>query len=99
MCAAMKESPCVPALYSFILGSITSGSLIISFSSHEAAPNLAPFAAYLASLALFHFLEYYWQAKYHPSTTSSEGKMLALLLVLVFNINILLFSFSVLVKS
>ena len=70
------EPPSVPALYAFLLGSITSGSLLIAFlrlDASSASPHIQPFAAYLGSLALFHFLEYYWQAKYHPSTTTSEG--------------------------
>lgn len=67
------ESPSVPALYAFLLGSICSGSLLIAFLQRETAPHMSPFAAFLSSLALFHFLEYYWQAKYHPETTNSEG--------------------------
>ncbi len=69
----MRENPSVPALYAFLLGSIVSGSLLIAFLQRETAPNMSPFAAHLAGLALFHFLEYYWQAKYHPTTTTSEG--------------------------
>ena len=69
------EPPCVPALYAFLLGSIASGSLLIAFLRLEASSaHMQPFAAYIGSLALFHFLEYYWQAKYHPTTTTSEGK-------------------------
>lgn len=69
-----KESPSIPAMYAFLLGSICSGSLLIAFLNRESAPHMSPFAAHLSSLALFHFLEYYWQAKYHPESTSSEGK-------------------------
>lgn len=69
-----NESPSVPALYAFLLGAVASGSLIIAFLKHENSPHMTPFAAYLGSLALFHFLEYYWQAKYHPHSTTSEGK-------------------------
>lgn len=72
--AMQSEPPSVSALYAFILGCVASGSLIIALLQHESAPNLTPFAAYMGSLALFHFLEYYWQAKYHPETTTSEGK-------------------------
>ena len=72
--STLTEPPSVPALYSFLLGTIVSGSLIIAFLRHEMSPHMTPFASYLGSLALFHFLEYYWQAKYHPSTTTSEGK-------------------------
>lgn len=72
---AKPEPPCVPALYAFLLGSITTGSLLVAFLRLESSsPHMQPFAAYLGSLGLFHFLEYYWQAKYHPDTTTSEGK-------------------------
>ena len=80
----VRVPPCVPALYSFLLGSIASGSLAIDFIQRENLPNLSPFAAHLASLALFHFLEYYWQAKYHPETTTTEGNILQLYLRLYF---------------
>lgn len=70
----MRENPSVPALYAFLLGAIVSGSLLIAFLQHETSPNMSPFAAHLGGLALFHFLEYYWQVKYHPTTTTSEGK-------------------------
>lgn len=69
----MRENPSVPALYAFLLGSIVTGSLLIAFLQRESAPHMSPFAAHLGSLALFHFLEYYWQVKYHPTTTTSEG--------------------------
>lgn len=79
------EPPCVPALYAFLLGSIASGSLLIAFIRLEnSSPHMQPFAAYLGSLALFHFLEYYWQAKYHPSTTTSEGNFFILLISFLF---------------
>lgn len=70
----MRENPSVPALYAFLLGSIVAGSLLIAFLQRNSAPNMPPFATHLGSLALFHFLEYYWQVKYHPNTTTSEGK-------------------------
>ena len=66
-------TPCVPALYAFLLGSIFSGSLLIAILKLDTFPNLFQFSVHLSSLALFHFLEYFWQAKYHPETTTIEG--------------------------
>lgn len=94
-----SEPPCVSALYAFLLGSIASGSLLIAFLRLEnASPHMQPFAAYLGSLALFHFLEYYWQAKYHPSSTTSEGEPMNYLSIYLFT-SLLLLLFSVLTQS
>ena len=68
-----EEPPSVPALYAFLLGCIFSGSLLIVIFRSQVLPNMPPFAAHLCALALFHFLEYFWQAKYHPKTTTSDG--------------------------
>lgn len=97
---AMAEgtTPCVPALYAFLLGSIFSGSLFIAILKRETFPNLSPFSVHLSSLALFHFLEYFWQAKYHPKTTTSEGTYQAIIIFYYYTFYTALF-FSILIKS
>jgi hypothetical protein len=58
-------------LFAWCLGVIAGGSLVIALLHRE----LWLAALYLGSLALFHFLEYYLQARYRPFDTDQDGRI------------------------
>jgi protein-S-isoprenylcysteine O-methyltransferase len=56
------------ALTAFSLGIVAGGSLVIAII------YFWKLAIFSAGLATFHFLEFYWQSKFHPQSTTHEGK-------------------------
>ena len=57
------------ALTAFALGIVAGGSFVI------ASICCWKLAIFTAGLATFHFLEFYWQSKFHQQSTTHEGKL------------------------